>query len=144
MLKNTTYTFRATPGIFAMWVGLFGIPVPIVILDFAIFGWKAAMERNLGEALVLALIPPVGAAIWLLRFRLTINSESVTYRALGARTVTVSISDVTGIKPSRLTPISRVPIGAYISRKDGGRFLVNLKVFPTEAATRLLALANNI
>jgi hypothetical protein len=144
MLKSTTHTFRATPGIFAMWVGLFGIPVPFVIMDFATLGWTAAVSKNLDQMLVAALLPPIAAAIWLLCFRLTINPESVGYRALGARTVLIPISDITSVTASRVTPISRVPTAAYVSLKDGSRVLVNLKVFPSEAATALLSLTRNI
>jgi hypothetical protein len=86
----------------------------------------------------------IGAAIWLFCFTLTIDSEAVTYRTLAARTVKVLISDITSINPSRLTPISRAPIGAYISLKDGSRVLVNLKVFPSEAATKLFHWRKNI
>jgi hypothetical protein len=138
---STSETFRATPGIYAMWVGLFAIPVLIVGFDFLKFGWPGAIERNLHEALIASLIPPLSAALWLFCFKLSFDPINVTYRSLGTRTLTLPLSEIAGVTPSRVAPISRAPLGAYVSLRDGTRILVNLKVFPDRAATRLLALA---
>src|ERR1700675_3423194 len=92
-IMSTSETFRATPGIYSMWVGLFAIPVPIVVFDFLKFGWSGALERNLDVALIASLIPPLGAALWLCWFKLSFDPLNVTYRSLGAGTLILPLSE---------------------------------------------------
>lgn len=135
---QSTHTYRAAFSSYGLWLGLFSLPLVPLVICFAKFGWSQFAAKGLLAPTLLILALQAATAIWLSRYRLVFTSEGISYRSW--RTAwSVPYASVMEVLPSRVTPIAKFPIGAYVYFKGGRRELVYTKAFPLAAINELFA-----
>jgi hypothetical protein len=132
--------YRAAFGSYALWLGLLALPLIPIAAVVAKFGWLQFQAKGLVLPTVLWLGVVVVAFAWLSRYRLTFTASGITYRSW-RKSWEVPYASISGVSASRVAPISKAPIGAYVHFKDGRRELVYAKVFSLAAIKDLFALA---
>jgi hypothetical protein len=134
---KTNETFRADFAGCSVLLGILSIPFLIHLLVLAKFGWGKFVADGMLEAAAISLALPALWAFWLSRFRLTFEANRLTYRPGFGRPWSTPYSTITAVTQSRMAPISRLPLSAWVQLGDGQRKLINLKVFPASAGLRL-------
>ncbi|MGO4549584.1 hypothetical protein AB4059_00550 [Lysobacter sp. 2RAF19] len=137
---ETDRVYRADFGSYALWLTLLGIPLVPAAAVLAKFGWVEFQAKGMVMPVVFCLAAMATAFLWLSRYRLTFSSSGIAYRSW-RRAWDVPYSDIGAIFPSRVAPISGVPIGVYVQIKGGRRELVYTKALSMAAINELLALA---
>lgn len=138
---GTDRIYRADFGSYALWLTLLGIPLVPVAASLAKFGWVEFQAKGLVMPLVFCLASMTTAFLWLSRYRLTFSSSGIAYRSW-RRSWSVPYCDIGAVFPSRVQPISGIPIGVYVQIKGGRRELVYTKAFSMAAINDLPSLAS--
>jgi hypothetical protein len=136
-----TRIYHADFGTYAVWMGLCGLPLLAVPFNIAEFGWSSAAAHGLIKVLLVIVAVEVVIALWLSRYRLMFTESTLSYRSWRA-SWSAPYASIAEVVPSRVTPIAKVPIGAYVKFKDGRSELVYTKAFSLVAIRDLFALVH--
>src|SRR5262245_2636721 len=126
-------TYRAAPSAYAVFGAITGALAML---------WLVAMWRT--GAPWLPLLAPVAGfavvALWLARFRLTFCEDEVRFASPFRRERRIVLGDVLSVEVAERTGPTESPFTLCIRLITGEELRLNAKVFPPEAARRLLAL----
>lgn len=139
---QSTRVYRADISSYVVWLGLFGLPFIPLALAFARFGWSQSASKGLVAPVLLILAVEAATIVWLSRYRLVFAPEGISYRSWRA-SWSVAYTGIAEILPSRVTPIAKLPVGAYVQFKSGRCELVYTKVFSMAAIKELFALGQS-
>ncbi len=132
-------TYRAETWAYVVWLGIFGIPLAILLVNFFKFGWEGASARGLLTPVILCAALMLLAAIWLSIYRLRFAESALEYRSwYGAWSV--PYSQIRVVEASNSTPIEGLPIGVRVCLSDGSTRTVYAKVFSRAAIRELFSL----
>ena len=123
---STPQTFRTSPGSYAAFCGVLSAPLATLI-------WATLSRGRLDlPPLLISIVLPATAAIWLAYFRLRIDDWGIEYRDLFGRGFRVAYSEVASLK-FRTVWLSRgFGYEWVLHLHDGRRLRLNLKPFPRE------------
>jgi hypothetical protein len=128
-------TFTVARSTYALFGVLFGIVAAI--------GIAASVASTHWQPAVFCSLPLLFAMAWLSRYRLEIGDTYVAYRSW-THSSRLDVADVSEVAFAGM-PLHdpEIPLSICVLRsRDGGTMSVNLKVFPREAALRLVHLAS--
>ena len=125
-----------------MRLGLFGLPLIPLVLAFAKFGWSQSVSKGLVVPVLLILAVEAATIVWLSRYRLVFAPKGISYRSWRV-SWSVAYTGIAEVLPSRVTPISQLPVGAYVQFKSGRRELVYTKVFSITAIKELFSVGQS-
>ena len=131
--------YHADFGSYALWLGVFSLPLLVLGAALVKFGWSEFQSKGMMTPSILFLIAAAIAVLWLSRYQLVFSDSSVSYRSW-RRSWRHPYTEISGISASRVQPISKLPIGAYVHFKDGHRELVYTKAFSRAAIKDLFSL----
>jgi hypothetical protein len=130
-----TETFGPDKPLVGVWLALVSIPALLFAYDML----RRGLTRDVFTELLVSLIMPVVAVIFVSRFRVSFTPENFIYRRWGI-TISVPYSEISHIEITNVTPIRKEPIGAFLVTRDGERLPFWPKLFPRRAAERFLQL----
>jgi hypothetical protein len=94
------------------------------------------------QPLLWALAFPLAGIVWLARYRLVFDDDSLRYRSWSLREQTIPYDQIISVELSKATPLSRAPISTHVHLMDGGYIVIYTKAFSRTAIKRLYALGS--
>jgi hypothetical protein len=123
---SASQTFRTSPGSYAVLCGVLSAPLVFTV-------WRVISGGLLdGASLLISIILPATAAIWLSHYRLRIDDSGIEYRDLFGKNFRVAFSEITSLKARSISYGRGSGITWVLNLRDGRRLRMNLKPFPRE------------